>query len=162
MRKVFFSFHYDRDIWRVNQVRNSWIIRNEKETQPFLDKADWESKKRAGDQAIKNWISDQLNGASVTVVLIGAETSNRKWVTHEIKESYRLKKGLLGIYINNIQDSQNQTDHQGTNPFGKLYIGDNDNKKYLSEIYQTYDWVAQNGRQNISQWIEEAARNAGR
>ena len=27
-RKVFFSFHYERDAWRVAQVRNSNIITN--------------------------------------------------------------------------------------------------------------------------------------
>jgi hypothetical protein len=25
-RKVFFSFHYQRDLWRVNVVRNSGLI----------------------------------------------------------------------------------------------------------------------------------------
>ena len=25
-RKVFFSFHYERDIWRTNVVRNSGIV----------------------------------------------------------------------------------------------------------------------------------------
>ncbi len=25
-RKVFFSFHYQRDIWRVNQIRNAGVI----------------------------------------------------------------------------------------------------------------------------------------
>lgn len=162
MRRVFFSFHYDRDIWRVNQVRNSWVVRNKNEAQPFLDKAEWESKKRAGDQAIKDWISEQLRGSSVTVVLIGAETSNREWVIHEIKESYRLKKGLLGIYINNIKNKEQRTDTCGKNPFDSLYIDNNNSKRYLSEIYRTYDWVTHNGRQNISRWIEEAARNVSR
>ena len=35
-RRVFFSFHYDRDIRRVVQVRNSWIVRAGNETQPFM------------------------------------------------------------------------------------------------------------------------------
>ncbi len=32
-RRVFFSFHYQRDIWRVNVVRNHWIA---KDTNPIL------------------------------------------------------------------------------------------------------------------------------
>ena len=28
-RRVFFSFHYDRDVRRIVQVRNSWVVRRE-------------------------------------------------------------------------------------------------------------------------------------
>jgi len=35
-----------------------------------MDKAEWESIKRTGTQAIEKWIDKQLNGTSVTVVLI--------------------------------------------------------------------------------------------
>ncbi len=52
-RRVFFSFQYDRDIRRVVQIRNSWRIRPENETQPFMDKADWESLRRTGDAGIE-------------------------------------------------------------------------------------------------------------
>ncbi|MET0103262.1 MAG: TIR domain-containing protein [Sedimenticola sp.] len=71
-RKVFFSFHYQRDVRRVVQVRNSWVVRSKGEAQPFYDKADWETVKRTG---IEKWIDNQLSGTSVTVVLIGNETS---------------------------------------------------------------------------------------
>ncbi len=71
-RRVFFSFHYDRDVRRVAQIRNSWVVRAGNETQPFVDKAEWESIKRTGSQAIERWIDKQLDGTSVTVVLIGA------------------------------------------------------------------------------------------
>jgi len=37
-----------------------------------------------------------------------------------------------------------------------------DETKLLSELYRTYDWVKDEGRQNIGEWIEEAARRAGR
>src|SRR4051812_47121167 len=90
-RKVFFSFHYERDVRRVVQVRNSWVIRPEGKTQPFYDKAEFEeAKKRAG--GIEQWIEGQLKGTSVTVVLFGAETYERKWVQHEIKRSYELNR----------------------------------------------------------------------
>jgi hypothetical protein len=44
-RKVFFSFHYSRDVWRVAKVRNSNVISNY-EKNPFYDKAEWEQIKR--------------------------------------------------------------------------------------------------------------------
>src|SRR6478752_4188355 len=78
-RRVFFSFHYDRDVRRVVQVRNSWIVRSEGEAQPFVDKAVWESVKKRG---IEKWIEEQLADTSVTVVIIGAETYDREWVRH--------------------------------------------------------------------------------
>ena len=71
-RHVFFSFHHQRDIWRVNQVRNSWITQGNT-VAGFWDDASWESVKKQGDQAIKAWINRQMKGTSVTVVLIGAE-----------------------------------------------------------------------------------------
>lgn len=37
-RRVFFSFHYDRDIVRVSQVRNSWVTRD-REAAGFWDAA---------------------------------------------------------------------------------------------------------------------------
>ena len=54
-------------------VRNSAITKNE-EVADFNDKADFEKVKSKGDQAIKNWIGNQLLGTTVTVVLVGADT----------------------------------------------------------------------------------------
>lgn len=54
-RKIFFSFHFDRDAWRAGQVRNSDLIPNEDEY-GFIDSADWEEVKRNGVDSIKRWI----------------------------------------------------------------------------------------------------------
>jgi hypothetical protein len=111
-RKVFFSFHYSRDVRRIVQVRNSWVVRRAGEAQPFYDKAEFEqAKKRAG--GIEAWIEAQLKGTSVTVILFGAETFDRPWVRHEIKRSYELGKGILAIDIHRIKDPQLGVDVQG-------------------------------------------------
>ncbi|MDB5935212.1 MAG: hypothetical protein JWQ01_2556 [Massilia sp.] len=68
-RKVFFSFKYD-DVNRAMIVRNSGVIGGD-EKAGFIDHADFEKIERQGDQAIKNWIDNQLSGSSVTVVLVG-------------------------------------------------------------------------------------------
>src|SRR6266566_6447518 len=157
MRKVFFSFHYDRDVWRVGQVRNCWLIRPENQATPFLDKAEWEQVKRQGDANIERWIKAQLDGTSVTVVLIGNQTSQRRWVQYEIMESYNKDNGLLGIYIHNAKDRFGLLDVQGANPFDNIYLTNADgSRSYFSSIYSTYDWVHGNGRQNIGTWIESA------
>ena len=67
-RCVFFSFHYDDDILRVGQIRNSGIVLPAGDTaRGFIDSASWESVKRQGEGAIKKWIDNELNGTSVTV-----------------------------------------------------------------------------------------------
>ena len=158
-RRVFFSFHYDRDISRANVVKNSWVT---KDAAGFWDASLWEEAKKEGDDAIKKMINDGLKGASVTAVLIGAKTSSREWVLYEIKRSYVEGKGLLGIYIHNIKDLQGKKDAKGPNPFGKLYVTENDEKVYLSEKYKTYDWVLDDGYENLGEWVEAAAKAAGR
>ena len=91
-RRVFFSFHYDRDVRRIQQVRNSWVVREQGLSQPFYDGADFEdAKRRAG--GIKNWIEEQLKGCSVTAVLFGGDTYNREWVKVRDQEKLRVEDG---------------------------------------------------------------------
>ena len=159
-RRVFFSFHYERDIWRAEIVRNSWVTKPGREAAGFLDDAEREKLKRQGKEVVKRWIDKQLEGTSVTAVLIGAETSSREWVKYEIEKSYERGNGLLGIYIHNIKDKDGNTDTKGNNPFDN--ISQDGKKEYLSKIYITYDWVNDDGYNNFGKWVERAALKAGR
>lgn len=162
-RRAFFSFHYQRDLWRVNQIRNSgqsWL--NKEESYGFWDGSLWESAKRQGDAAIKRLIDQGMCNTSVTVVLIGAETSQRKYVGYEIQQSHANGKGLLGVYINRLRDQDGFTSSKGENPFGNWHITRNGRKVLLSEIYPTYDWVLDDGYHNLGSWVEKAAVAAGR
>jgi len=161
VRKVFFSFHYERDVRRIVQVRNSWVVRAKGEAQPFYDAAEFEeAKKRAG--GIEKWIEEQLKGTSVTVVLFGAETYDREWVRHEIKRSYELKKGIMAIDIHKVKDPQLGADNLGRNPLDYWEVEQNGKKVPFSKLYKSYDWVDDDGYNNISAWIEAAAKAAGR
>lgn len=160
-RKVFFSFHYARDVRRVVQVRNSWVVRRKGEAQPFYDKATFEqAKKRAG--GIEKWIEDQLAGTSVTVVLYGYETFNRPWVQHEVKRSYELRKGMLAIDIHRISDPQKGADLPGRNPLEHWASTANGRSVPFTQMYRSYDWVRDEGYENMPAWIEAAAIAAGR
>lgn len=160
-RKVFFSFHFERDVFRVMQVRNSWVIRNRGEAQPFYDKAQFEeAKRRAG--GIERWIEEQLHGTSVTVVLIGAETAARKWVNHEIKRSFELGKGMLGIYLNNMNDPRHGQDVRGANPFENWTCEIGGRQVSFASLYSTYDWIRDDGYNNFAAWVEQAAADVGR
>jgi len=159
-RRVFFSFHYERDIWRANQVRKSWVTKD-REDEGFFDASLWEEAKKKGEDAVKKMIRDGLKNTSVSVVLIGAETSKRPYVDYEITESFKKGNGLIGIYINNLEDSDKKTDSHGVNPLSQFSITRDGKKMYLSEIYHTYDWKNDDGYNNIAGWIEEAAKAAG-
>jgi hypothetical protein len=160
-RRAFFSFHYANDIWRVSQIRNSWVTQD-RETAGFWDAADWEKVKRAGDGAIKRWIDRQLDGTSVTVVLIGSETAERTYVRYEIARSHERGNGLLGVRIHRLKNSRGLTSSAGRNPFDDFYVQRNGSRTYLSETYPVYDWVSDDGYPNFADWIEEAASDVGR
>ena len=160
-RHTFFSFHYERDVWRASQVKNSWITQDRKAA-GFWNSVEWEEVQRNGDYAIKKWIRDQIKGTSVTVVLIGAQTSNRDYVKYELQHSNEVGNGILGIYIHQKKDSNGYTDVKGDNHFGQIFKDKYGNDRYFYELYKTYDWVDNDGYNNMGKWIEEAARNAGR
>lgn len=97
-RRVFFSFHYDNDVWRANQVRNCNVVAGV-DTAGFFDHSEYETAKKQGSDGIKRMILRNLRNTSVTVVLLGLETASRPWVKYEIAQSIAQKNGLLGICI---------------------------------------------------------------
>ena len=148
-------------VWRANQIRNSWVTKD-KEAAGFTDSADFEEVKKGGDAAIKKWIDEQLKGTSVTVVLIGSETSNRDYIKYELEQSWKKGNGILGICIDQCKDKSGNTCSKGSNSFGPLFTSPNDDKKYFFERFKTYDWVIDDGYKNLGTWIEAAAKEAGR
>ena len=163
-RRVFFSFHYERDIIRASQVKNSWLTQDRQEA-GFWNASLEEEAKIKGDDVIKRMIDEGLKNTSVTIVLIGAETANRRWVEYEIKQPCAMGHGLLGVYINGLKNFQKQVDHRGRNPLSHLgydnYQGSG-RRVNLDKIYPTYDYVIDNGYSNLGKWIEEAATVATR
>jgi hypothetical protein len=136
-------------------------------TKFFTDHADWEAIKKKGKKAIENWIDEQMKGSSVTVVLIGNQTSEREFVKYEIKKSWQLNKGLIGIYIHDLLDSNDKTSQKGKNPFEQFTTTINGNRHRLSEFCTTYDpanisitrqdkWCFNTIKDNIEKWVEQA------
>ncbi|MBI5863105.1 MAG: TIR domain-containing protein [Planctomycetes bacterium] len=114
-RRVFLSFHFERAIWRANQVRNSNVVAGA-DRAGFYDHSEYEEAKKKGDENVKRLIREKLQGTSVTVVLIGTQTASRPFVQYEIEQSIANKNGLLGIYINNLKDENGHTDTKGPKP----------------------------------------------
>ncbi len=96
----------------------------------------------------------------MTVALIGAETYSRPWCLYELSESHNSSKGLLGIRIHQIKDSAKLTSTYGSDPFAHVKLTDGSGT--LAGVYPIYDWVADDGYNNIDSWIETAAKAAGR
>lgn len=160
-RQTFFSFRYKKDNWRAGIVRNSWVTQDRKAS-GFFDSAEWEEVKKKNDSAIEKWIDRQLNGTSVTVVLIGSDTAGKKWINYEIKASHKKGNGLLGIYVHQLKDKDGRTTTKGRNPFDDWYVTRDGKKIYFSSMYKTYDWKNDDGYSNMGNWIESAARDAGK
>lgn len=139
-RRVFFSFHYDKDIWRANQVRNCNVVAGA-DTAGFFDHSEYEQAKRKGQSAIRQMILRHLDTTTVTVVLIGTETADRPWVKYEVEQSLVRKNGLLGIYIHHLKDQNGSSSFFGGSkpsvPWGTefpAYEWDRDLDRFRREI----------------------------
>jgi Thoeris protein ThsB, TIR-like domain len=147
-RRVFFSFHYERDISRANIVRNSWVTKADRDAAGFFDAGLWEEAKKKGDAAIRAMIDNALKNTSVTAVLIGRDTADRNYVKYEIDQSIARGNGVLGVYIHKIRNLAGETDETAKNP--------------LPSKYSVHAWNRDKGYANFGTWVEDAAKAAGR
>jgi hypothetical protein len=159
-RKIFYSFHYDNDVFRVQQIRNIGVLEGDEPVSVNT----WETIKRGGKGAIEKWIEDNLKNKTCLVVLVGSQTSTREWVNYEITRAWNLGKGVFGIYIDDLIDPRfSKTppyygrSNRGVNPFDHIKF---DNGSKLSSIVpcysppsaDTYKYIAA----NMENWVELA------
>lgn len=156
-RKVFYSFHYTPDNWRVSQVRQMGVL----EGNQVVSSNKWEEVISGGDSAIEKWIDTEMSGKSCLVVLIGKSTAGRKWIDHEIIKAWNDKRGVVGLYIHNLKNVIGESTTKGSNPFGGITL-DNGTKK-LSSVVKAYDppyststYVYDDIKQNLADLVEEA------
>ena len=152
-RQIFYSFHFDYDVMRVQQIRNIGALEENKPISPN----EWEEVKKKGPSAVEKWIDDNMNYRSCVVVLVGQETANRPWVKYEIKKAWNDGKGLFGIYIHNLKCPRNGQCTQGVNPFDQFNLKD---AKKLSSVVKCYNPSAVDAynaiKNNIEAWTEAA------
>ena len=129
---VFFSFEYNKDYWRAEQIRNLCKVSDDF---VFPDSA-WKEVRVKTNAAIKEWIDEQIAMCDCVVVLIGSTTATRKWVLYEIEKAYELKKGLVGIYVNKITDRVGYQTGKGKKPFEYVFT---QNGEKLSDHVICYD-----------------------
>lgn len=153
-RNVFYSFHFDNDVMRVQQVRNMGVIEGNSPVAPNV----WEEVKRKGDKAIEDWIDDNMKGKSCVVVLIGSDTSKRPWVKYEIEKAWKDSKGVLGIHIHNLNCPNSGTCTMGADPLAAFTFKRNGvvvvPKTYNPKSSDAYNAIAA----NLDAWVEEAIK----
>ncbi len=162
MRRVFFSFKYE-DVFKVNVVRNSGVLKNNSYEAGFIDKAEREKLKKQTVSKIKNWIDKQLEGTSVTVVLVGENTWESNWVLYEIKQSIEKRNGLLCVYIHEIKDQYSNMSQKGKSPFIEQLGWISSKDEMLNyPCCSNYNWISDDGYNNLGDWVEKAAKQAGK
>lgn len=153
-KQVFYSFHFDNDVMRVQQIRNIGALEDNKP----VSVNEWEQVRRGGDPAIERWIDDNMKYKNCVVVLVGEATAGRKWVKHEIKKAWKDGRGLVGIYIHNLKCPRSGYGRKGSNPFDQFTIGNT----ALSSIVRCYDPNSYDAyrviKNNLESWVDEAIR----
>jgi hypothetical protein len=158
-KKVHFSFHFENDAMRAEQVRRMELV-DADIPETFRE---WANVKSQGKEAIEEWINLRMKNINCLVVLIGAETFRRPWVKYEIKKACKDKKGLIGIYIHNLEDSNITESKIGINPFDKFIV--NKNGRKLSSIVRSYDpdplHAYSDIARNLESWVKKAIKDRG-
>ncbi len=98
--KVFVSFHHANDQQKANYLRDAYGKDNTLIDRSLADAYD----NKTDDEILALIRTNHLKDSTVTIVLIGSDTANRKWVDWEIYSSLRpygvrTRNGLLGIYL---------------------------------------------------------------
>ena len=158
-RRAFYSFEYIKDNWRASQVRQMGVI----EGNINATSNEWEKVARQTESAIKRWIDEQMKGKSVVIILIGATTAGRKYIDYEIRTGWGAGKGVLGVHVHNLLDSNQKSTTKGKNPFAHIGMK---NGKSFSDYANVYDPPFSDSKQvykyindNLPNWIETAIKN---
>jgi hypothetical protein len=142
---VYFSFDYQRDLDRVNKIREipGVVVGC---SAGFHNAEVWETATRRGDPAVRGLIKDALNNTTVSVVCLGHMTAYRKYLTYELEQSLERGNGILGVKISHLTTKTGETDEEGYVPPLIKIAG-----------YKVYKY---SNKRLLAQWIEEAAELA--
>ena len=160
MKRVYYSFHYEKDYWRLQQIRKNPAVQG----QSIYAADEWENLKWEGDYRVKTIIDKAMQNRHCVVVLIGTETFDSRWVQYEIEKAWSERKGLFGIYIHNLKDGNGNRSEMGRNPFEIFSVN---NTSSLANYIKVYDpprlanpSPAQYIQQNLARWVDAAMLQA--
>lgn len=156
-QSIFFSFQYNPDNWRVQQVMNMGAVSGGSAFSP----QDWESVRFRTDAAIEQWIHRQMNYTKAVIVLVGATTSQSRWVKHEIIKAWNDKRPLLGVRIHGLRDKDGCTASYGADPFASISIKSGgtmaDHVKLINPVGGDSKAVYRDIENNLECWVNNRA-----
>ncbi|MGH2292190.1 MULTISPECIES: TIR domain-containing protein [Pseudomonas] len=153
-RNVFYSFQFEKDVLRVQQIRNMGVIDGDEPVSPNR----WEEIRRT-DEGVKRWITENLQRKTCLVVLIGEKTAASKWVRFEIAKAWELGIPVVGVRIHNLKCPRAGVGVYGVNPFNSLTLKRANGTVYTPKVYDpsahdAYGII----KANLAGWIETAIR----
>ncbi len=162
-KRVYFAFHYQDVIdFRANVVRKHNFTEGV-ETAGYYDHSIWETAKNTNPLSLKRLINSELEGTSVTAVLIGSQTYDRNWVRYEIIHSLACGNSLLGVHINSIKGKDQLTKLSGPNPFDYLGVTiSNDGTRVNPTEYRNGTWINYAEHDGWSLSRQQSAENHGK
>lgn len=156
-KKVFFSFEYKPDNWRVQQVLKMGSLEGEVAFTP----QDWESVRHQSKSRIEEWIHRQMLYSKAVVVLVGETTADSDWVDYEIRKAWDDRRPMLGINIHGLKDRQGRVGRKGTNPLANVTF---DRGGSLADYVPVIDPAGLTSKQvyseieeNIKTWVARKA-----
>ena len=152
-RQVFYSFCFDDDVMRVQQVRNMGPVDGDEPVSPN----EWERLQRATG-SVKKWIDDNMAYRSCVIVLVGRRTAERTWVKYEIEKAWNEGKGLFGICSHNLKCPRTGNCSAGVNLFDGFTF--KDGGPMLSSVAPCYNPYRASAyadiKANLAGWVEAA------
>lgn len=138
--KVFVSYHHNNDQEKADYLRKKYGSNN-----TLLDKSLDEAYEDMDDDEILAAIrTNHLKDSTVTIVLIGSETSKRKWIDWEIYSSLRpygdrTRNGLLGIYLSTAGETPARLQDNIDTGYAVTMKWENISWQLESKIQEAYD-----------------------
>lgn len=150
-RYIFPSYDWD-DAWLVNQIMNLPEVIGAKNI-GFLKGVPNEEIKQSDDK-IKKWIDENMNKCSCLILFCGENTYKSRWVKYEIELAREKNKGRFIIQLEGMTKRDNTICKRGIDPYE--YYGFYSCGGIKAYEIKSYNWINNNGINNISSWIEDA------
>jgi hypothetical protein len=106
----------------------------------FFDGSVFEASKRQGGENLKNFLRDGLKNTSVTCVLAGTDTWQRRWVRYEIARSVVKGNGLLTVDIHGVKNKTGDVAQAGADPIAQMGVYKANGNIYFAE-WKNGKWV---------------------
>ena len=156
-RLVFISYRRDEAIGVAEQLYRAF---DERAFDVFLD-----THSVRGGSEFQSVLWDRMADADLLVLIDTPRALSSRWVRDELARAQALGLGVLQVvwpaYARTPGTDFCEPRYLDATDFEGPTVGASDTPP-LSSTYPTYDWVADNGRANLSSWSKAAAKKAGR